>query len=399
MAGEDQAPVAAGVDAARVEVAGVGVGEIVAVPLGPADEVVRVAHVQRQAGPGVRAVEGDRDGGLLLAEQPPPLVPRVVEAGARPAVLRVEVVRLPGDVGQQEQQVGRMVVAHGEGDVRAVTVGGGQHGHVRADRPVARDLEPPGHPPVMAGDGPVGGERRRLDDAGEPGAGGDLGRAVAAVVADPVDVHGELLGRVHRDVEVDGLPGGGRAGRDEALDLPAHVIGGTGAAAAGAGEVGVPGDHLAGAVEVVLAAAQPRQRPLSEGVAHRVREGTRLPPANLLRPHAAPLPRTPGMDSTGGSPDNSGAPNVSAGPSTSHNARGSSPFVANWRERNRFFRSVPAYLSGVRGGARGSRAPSARHMRPSVRTAATAYAFTRRYGLRVAHRARRGGGGTAYARA
>src|SRR5690606_35482427 len=95
------------------------------------------------------------------------------------------------------------------------------------------------------------------------------------------------------DVEVDGLAGGRGAGRDEALDLAVHVVGGTGAAAGGAGEVGVPGDDLAGVVEVVLTAAQPGQRALPEGIAHRVREGTRLPPANLLRPHAAPLPRIP----------------------------------------------------------------------------------------------------------
>ena len=67
----------------------------------------------------------------------------------------------------------------------------------------------------------------------EPGAGGDLGGAVAAVVADAVDVDGELLGRVDRDVEVDGLAGGDGAGGGEALDLAVHVVGGAGAAGAG----------------------------------------------------------------------------------------------------------------------------------------------------------------------
>ena len=98
VAGEDQAAVAGGVDAAGVQVAGVGVGEVVAVALGPADEVVGVADVQGQARARVRAVEGDGDRGVLLAEQPALLVPGVVEAGAGAAVLRVEVVRLPGDV-------------------------------------------------------------------------------------------------------------------------------------------------------------------------------------------------------------------------------------------------------------------------------------------------------------
>ena len=76
VAGEDQAPVAGGVDPAGVQVAGVGVGEVVAVALGPADEVVGVADVQRQARARVRAVEGDRGGGLLLAEQPALARPR-----------------------------------------------------------------------------------------------------------------------------------------------------------------------------------------------------------------------------------------------------------------------------------------------------------------------------------
>lgn len=296
VAREDQAAVPAGVDAAGVQIAGVGVREVVAVPLGPADEVVGVAHVQRQAGTRVGAVEGDRGGGVLLAQQPPLLVPGVVETGAGPAVLRVEVVRLPGDVRQQEQQVRRMVVADGERDVRTVSVDGGEHRDVRPDRPVARDLKPPGEPPVVAGDRPPGGERGRLDDAGQPWARGDLGCAVARVVADAVDVHGELLGRVHRDVEVDGLAGGGRARRGEPLDLLVHVVGGTGAATAPAPAevgVGVPGDDLAGVVEVVLAAAQPGQRTLPEGIAHGMRQRTRFPPPDVLSPHAAPLPRPP----------------------------------------------------------------------------------------------------------
>ena len=175
-------------------------------------------------------------GGVLLAEQPALLVPGVVEAGAGAAVLRVEVVRLPGDVGEQQEQIGRVVVADGERDVGAVAVGGGEHGDVGADVPVRGDLQPPGQPPVVAGDGAVGGERRRLDDAGEPRAGGDLGGAVAAVVADAVDVDGELLGRVDGDVEVDRLAGGDGAGGGEALDLAAHVVGG-----ARAGRCGGPG--------------------------------------------------------------------------------------------------------------------------------------------------------------
>lgn len=104
-------------------------------------------------------------------------------------------------------------------------------------------------------------------------------------MADPVDVDGELLGRVDGDVEVDGLAGGDRAGGGEALDLAVHVVGGAGTAvAAGAGDlagtggrggrVHVPGDDVAGVVEVELAPPEPGQGALSEGVGHRVRERT-----------------------------------------------------------------------------------------------------------------------------
>src|SRR5690606_38601742 len=119
----------------------------------------------------------------------------------------VEVERLPRHVGQDEEQVGRAVVADREGDVRAVAVGGGEHGHVGADAPVRRDLEPPGQPPVVAGDGAVGGQRLGLHDAGQARTGRDLGAAVAVVVADAVDVDAELLGRVDGDVEVDRVGG------------------------------------------------------------------------------------------------------------------------------------------------------------------------------------------------
>lgn len=159
MAREDQAPVAADVDPARVQIAGIGVGDVVAVPLGPADEVVGMTDMERQSGTRVRAVEGDGDRGVLLAEEPALLVPGVVEAGAGAAVLGVEVVRLPGDVRQDEQQIGRVVVTHRERDVGAVSVSRGEHGDIGADRPVGGDLQPPGLPPVVAGDGPVGGER------------------------------------------------------------------------------------------------------------------------------------------------------------------------------------------------------------------------------------------------
>ncbi len=201
-----------GVDAARVQIAGRGIGDVVAVALGPADEVVGVADVEGEARARVRTVEGDRRGGLRLAQQPALLVPGVVEAGAGAAVLRVEVVRLPGDVGQDEEQVGGLVVADRERDVGAVAAGGGEDGDVRADVPVRRDLEPPGQPPVVAGDRTVRGERRGLHDAGQTRAGRDLGGAVTAVVADAVDVDAELLRRVDGDVEVDGLAGRDRAG-------------------------------------------------------------------------------------------------------------------------------------------------------------------------------------------
>ncbi|GAA3055794.1 hypothetical protein GCM10020000_42610 [Streptomyces olivoverticillatus] len=72
-----------------------------------------------------------------------------------------------------------------------------------------------------------------LDDAGQPRAGGDLGGADAAVVADAVDVDGELLGRVDGDAEVQGLAGGDGAGRGEALDLAVDVVGGAGPGSAG----------------------------------------------------------------------------------------------------------------------------------------------------------------------
>jgi hypothetical protein len=190
-----------------------------------------VADVEGEARAGVRAVEGDRGRGVGLAQQAALLVPGVVEAGAGAAVLRVEVVGLPGDIGQEEQQVSGVVVADGERHVGAVAVGGGEDGDVGADAPVGGDLQPPGQPPVVTGDGPVGGERGWLDDAGQAGAGGDLGRAVAAVVADAVDVDAEFLGRVDGDVEVDGLAGGGRAGGGESFDLALDVVGGARAAA------------------------------------------------------------------------------------------------------------------------------------------------------------------------
>lgn len=215
-----------------------------------------------------------------------------------------------------------MVVADGERDVGAVAVGGGEDGDVRADAPVARDLQTPGQPPVVAGDRTVRGQRRGLDDARQTGAGGDLRGAVTAVVADAVDVDGELLGRVDRDVEVDGLAGGHRAGGDEAFDLPVDVVGGAGARggsgggdpggaglrAVGAGgvvsvvgavgavgrvRVHVPGDDLAGVAEVRLGAAQPGDRALAEGVRHGVRECSRLPAADLLRPHGGSPPSRP----------------------------------------------------------------------------------------------------------
>ncbi len=308
VAGEDQAAVTGGVDAAGVQVAGVGVGEVVAVALGPADEVVGVADVQGQARARVRPVEGDRGGGVGLAQQAAVLVPGVVEAGAGVTVLRVEVVGLPGEVGQEQEQVRRVVVADGERDVGTVAVGGGQDGDVRADAPVRRDLQPPGQPPVVAGDRAVGGQRLGLDDAGQARAGGDLGGAVAAVVADAVDVHAELLGRVDGDVEVDGLAGGDGAGGDEALDLLVDVVGRAGVAVGGAGggdaggaegagrgprgRVDVPGDDVSGVVEVRLAAAQPGDGALSERVRHGVRECSRLPAADPFRTHgrSPPLP-------------------------------------------------------------------------------------------------------------
>ncbi|ESU48697.1 hypothetical protein P376_3327 [Streptomyces sp. HCCB10043] len=59
-----------------------------------------------------------------------------------------------------------------------------------------------------------------------------------------------------------------------------------------------------------------------------MREGTRLPPANLLRPHAAPLPRIP--RTTRVIPRTTLVRRMSAPiPSTSHNACTPSPFVAN----------------------------------------------------------------------
>jgi hypothetical protein len=310
VAREDQPPVTGGVHASGVQVAGVGVGEVVAVALGPADEVVGVAHVEGQARARVRAVEGDRRRGLGLAEEAAVVVPGVVEARAGVAVLRVEVVGLPGDVGQEEEQVGGVVVADRERDVGAVAVGGGEDGDVRADAPVTRDLQPPGQPPVVAGDRAVGGERRGLHDAREAGAGGDLGGAVTAVVADAVDVDGELLGRVDRDMEVECLAGATalaevnpliwrRTSSAERGPPPSDARGaGTwgvaaGGVGAGRGRVHVPGDDVAGVVEVGLAAPEPGDGALPEGVRDGVRQRSRLPAADLLRPHGRSPPSCP----------------------------------------------------------------------------------------------------------
>ncbi|CAM5616582.1 hypothetical protein SANTM175S_08675 [Streptomyces antimycoticus] len=180
-------------------------------------------------------------------------------------------------------------IADGERDVAPVAVHGGQHRDIGAGLPVRGDLQPPGQPPVVAGDGAVGGERGRLDDPGQPGAGGDLQRAGALVVADAVDVHAELLGRIHRDPEVDGLAGGRRGGGGEALDLPVDIVCGAGAGDPGGAlrtdppgrpvdgpglldMIDVPRDHPTGVVEVVLTVAQPGQRSLAERIRHRVRE-------------------------------------------------------------------------------------------------------------------------------
>lgn len=82
MAGEDEAPVTGEVEVTGVQITGVGVGEVVAVALGPADEVVGVADMEGEAGARVGPVEGDRGGGVGLAEETAALVPGVIEAGA-----------------------------------------------------------------------------------------------------------------------------------------------------------------------------------------------------------------------------------------------------------------------------------------------------------------------------
>ncbi len=315
VAGEDHAPVAGRIHPPGVQVGGVGVGQVVAVALGPADEVVGVADVQRQPGPGVRAVEGDRGGRLLLAQQLALLVPGVVEAGAGAAVLRVEVVRLPGHIRQHQQQVGgdrgrvrrrgRRGGADGERDVAAVpVVGGGQHRDMGAGAPVRRQLQPPGHPPVVAGDRPAGHQRRGLDQPGQQRAGRDVPRARPAVVPDPVDVDGELLCRADADPQVQRAADVG-GGRGEALDLAADVVGGAGAAqrrallvqrrtpgqrqlSLGQPQVHVPGDEQSGVVEVAVGAAQPGQRALAERISGTVRERARLPAAAVVHAHAPP---------------------------------------------------------------------------------------------------------------
>ncbi len=293
--------------------------------------------MEGQARARVRAVEGDRRGGLGLAEETAVAVPRVVEARAGVTVLRVEVVRLPGDVRQEEEQVGRVAVADREGDVRAVAVGGGEDGDVRADAPVARDLQAPGQPPVVTGDRAVGGERRGLHDARETRARGDLGSAVTAVVADAVDVDGELLGRVDRDMEVERLAGATalaevnpliwrrtssaergrrprtRAGRG-AWGRSCRKCGGV-----GGGRVHVPRDDVAGVVEVGLAAPEPGDGALPEGVRDGVRQRSRLPAADLLRPHGRSPPSCP----RGGGPSfncrmSRALATYGIGPSTSH---------------------------------------------------------------------------------
>ncbi len=307
MAGEDQRLVPGRLDQPGMQVGGGGVGEVVTVPLGPADEVVRVPDVQRQPGPGVRAVEGHRDGGLRLADQPPLPVPGVVEAGAVPAVLREEVVRLPGDVRQHQQQFGRMrlcvEVPHGEGDMTAVqVVRGGEHRDVRAGAPVLRDVQPPGLPPVVAGDRPPDHQRRGLGESGDPGAGRHVPGAVAAVVADPVDVHGEFARRVHRDPEVHRAARADHPGGGETLDLLVHVVGVARGADRPLGpgrgqrllpgrvQTDVPGHRPLCPGHVVVRAPQPGQRALAEGVGHAVCQRAGLPAAVEFRPHA-PLPQ------------------------------------------------------------------------------------------------------------
>ncbi len=201
-----RSPAPVGVDAGDV-------ADVVAVALHEAHHRVLVGEEEvaaADAAPGAhRAVVGELVGATVGAA--------VVEV--RPAV---GVVGDPGRVGGLEDDVGGAgVVAHDEGDVAGVAVAALQVGDVDAGHRSGGHVPRRGDAPVAAVDGlgrdVVDAAGLVLREGGARGDRGDLARAVALVVADPVDV--DRVGRgVGLDLEVDTLADVDRDVGGEALD-------------------------------------------------------------------------------------------------------------------------------------------------------------------------------------
>src|SRR5262249_38488135 len=142
------------------------------------------------AGAGVPAL---RVGRAVVVERP----------GARPAV-----VGGPGRVAALEEEIAPPVVAHDEDDVALQALPlGRQLAEVDPARPVPRDDQPGGRRTGALGE-PLGADRGfRLDGAAKRPEPGEMPAALAAVVAQAVEVDDERRGRIRADPDLQGLAG------------------------------------------------------------------------------------------------------------------------------------------------------------------------------------------------
>ena len=191
----DQPAVAVGVDAGLV-------ADVVAVALHPADHrdlgvedpVLAALDAARDEGPVVADLGGAR--GVAARER----------AALVEAVAAVVVVGLPGRVRRLVVDVrARAVVAHHEDDVALAAVAADEVGEVDARDGIGRDRPRRGHRPASAVDETGGrlGRALALHPGREPGQRRHPACPVAAVPAEPVDVH--PVADVGGDLELDGL--------------------------------------------------------------------------------------------------------------------------------------------------------------------------------------------------
>src|SRR5207249_2190906 len=153
----------------------------------------------------------------------------LVEALSSRVVVRIVVVRLGGGDGRLVEELRRPAVPDDKRHV--VLVAGrvdqldhveaarpvGAHGHGVAGRPAAVDYAGAGVRDAGGLRGAVQGPRMQKQPA-----------AQATVVANPVDVDGEGLGRVDTHVKVEAAALEHARGIRVALDLPVDVVGGAG---------------------------------------------------------------------------------------------------------------------------------------------------------------------------